>query len=292
MLAVLGQPFDSDEHFFEFKWDGIRTQALIDSGGVRLMSRNGIDISVRYPEMEGLSALPRGLALDGELVAFRNGRPDFESVLGARRRKGSSSATFMVFDILYEAYESLMDLTFVERRKRLVEAVSAVECPAMRLSEGANGGGLSLYKRAGEQGLEGVVGKRLSSMYAPGRRNGAWIKVKHRSRLQAVIIGFIEKGNDFQCLLVAANGKPGLPKDSLAYVGRVGGGFNEGQRAQLNTLLRKRTRSSPLVACVERAQWIEPDYYCMVSFADWTQAGMLRAPVFEGLIKGSPDGAA
>lgn len=289
MLAMLGQPFDSDEHFFEFKWDGIRTQALIDSDGVRLMSRNGIDISARYPEMKGLSALPRGLALDGELVAFRNGKPDFEAVLGGRgggSKKGSSSATFMVFDILYEGYESVMELTFAERRKRLVQAVSAVECTAMRLSEGANGGGLSLYKRAGEQGLEGVVGKRLSSTYAPGRRNGAWIKVKHRARIQAVIIGFIEKGKDFQCLLVAANGKPGLPKDTLAYVGRVGGGFNEAQRAQLNTLLRKKPRSSPLVACEERAQWIEPDYFCMVSFSDWTQAGMLRAPVFEGLIEG------
>ena len=286
MLAVLGQPFDSDEHFFEFKWDGIRTEALIDAGGGRLMSRNGIDISDRYPEMEGLAALPRGLALDGELVAFRNGRPDFEAVLGARRRKGSSSATFMVFDILYQGYESVMELTFAERRQRLVEVVEASKCPAMRLSEGVNGSGLSLYQRAGEQGLEGVVGKRLSSTYASGRRNGAWIKVKHRSRIQAVIIGFIEKGNDFQCLLVAANGKPGMPKDSLAYVGRVGGGFNDAQRAQLNTLLRKKIRSSPLVACEEDARWIDPDYYCLVSFADWTQAGMLRAPVFEGLIEG------
>ena len=285
MLAVLGQPFDSNEHFFEFKWDGIRTEALLDSGGVRLMSRNGIDISDRYPEMEGLSALPRGLALDGELVAFKNGKPDFETVLRARSRKGSSSATFMVFDILYKGYESLMDLTFSQRRDRLVSVVEKAKCPAMRLSEGVKSSGLSLYKRAGEQGLEGVVGKRLSSTYASGRRNGSWIKVKHRSRIQAVIIGFIEKGMDFQCLLVAANGIPGMPRDELRYVGRVGGGFNGAQRAHLNALLRKRVRSTPLVACWERARWVQPDYYCTVSFADWTQAGMLRAPVFEGLIE-------
>ncbi len=286
MLAVLGQPFDSDDHFFEFKWDGIRTEALIDSGGMRLMSRNGIDISDRYPEMESLSALSPGIVLDGELVAFRNGKPDFEAVLGARHRKGSSSATFIVFDILYERYSALMDLTFAERREKLVGVVEASRCPAMRLSEGVNGNGLSLYQRAGEQGLEGVVGKRLSSTYASGRRNGAWVKVKHRSRIQAVIIGFIEKGNDFQSLLLAANGIPGMPKDSLGYVGRVGGGFNDAQRAQLNAILRKKVRASPLVACEERARWVEPDYYCLVSFADWTQAGMLRAPVFEGLIEG------
>jgi len=286
MLAVLGQPFDSDEHFFEFKWDGIRTEAFIDSGGVRLMSRNGIDISDRYPEMEGLSALPHGTALDGELVAFRNGKPDFEAVLGARRRKGSSSATFIVFDILYERYSALMDLTFAERRERLLAVVEASKSRSMRLSEGVNGSGILLFQRASEQGLEGVVGKRLSSTYSSGRRNGAWVKVKRRSRIQAVIIGFIEKGNDFQSLLLAANGIPGMPKDALGYVGRVGGGFNDGQRAQLNVILRKKLRASPLVACDERARWIEPDYYCMVSFADWTHAGMLRAPVFEGLIEG------
>ena len=226
MLAVLGQPFDSDQHFFEFKWDGIRTEAFVEPAGVRLMSRNGIDISRRYPEMAGLAALPRGVALDGELVAFRDGKPDFEAVLGARHRKGSSAAVFMVFDILYEGYEPLMDLPFAERRQRLATVVDGVQSPCMRLSEGAIGSGLALYERAGQQGLEGVVGKRLSSTYASGRRNGAWIKVKHRSRIQAVIIGYIEKGRDFQCLLVAANGKPGLPKDTLAYVGRVGGGFN------------------------------------------------------------------
>ena len=286
MLAVPGQPFDSDEHFFEFKWDGIRTQALIDSGGVRLMSRNGIDISDRYPETACLSGLPAGLALDGELVAFRDGKADLETVLGARRRKSSSPATFIAFDILYESYSSLMELSFVQRRERLGGIVARSKCPALLLSEGVNGSGRSLYQRASDQGLEGVVGKRLSSTYASGRRNGAWIKVKRRSRIQAVIIGFVEKAGDFQSLLLAANGVPGNPKDALVYVGRVGGGFTDAQRVQLNALLREKVRASPLVACEERARWVEPDYYCLVSFADWTQSGMLRAPVFEGLIEG------
>ena len=142
--------------------------------------------------------------------------------------------------------------------------------------------------------MEGVVGKRLSSTYSPGKRNGAWIKVKCRSILQAVIIGFIDKGDDFQSLLVAANGAPvpaGTPAPAgapgtagaLRYVGKVGGGFSAAQRERLNRLLRARLRDTPLVPCSERAQWVEPEYYCAVSFADWTHAGMLRAPVFEGL---------
>ena len=290
MLAMLGQSFDSDEHFFEFKWDGIRTQVIVEPAGVRLMSRNGIDITDRYPELEGLSALEKGLVLDGELVAFRNGRPDFETVLGTGRKRRAAPAVFVAFDLLFDGYESVMGLPFCERRERLERAVASARWKGLILSEGVRGRGKDLFQTASAQGMEGVVGKRLSSIYAPGKRNGAWIKTKVRSVLRAVIIGFIEKGDDFQSLLVAANGTPaaaGSPASSvtpaLRYVGKVGGGFNGAQRDRLNRLLRARRRDTPLVPCNERAQWVEPEYYCAVSFADWTQAGMLRAPVFEGL---------
>ena len=296
MLAVLGSAFDSDQHFFEFKWDGIRTQAIVESSGVRLMSRNGIEITDRYPELEGLSALPKGLVLDGELVAFRNGRPDFETVLGTGKKRRAAPAVYVAFDLLFDGYESIMGLPFVERRERLERAVGSARWKGLILSEGVRGSGKDLFQTASAQGMEGIVGKRLSSIYAPGKRNGAWIKAKVRSVLQAVIIGFIQKGDDFQSLLVAANGSPdthGAPDahdthgtaaaGGLRYVGKVGGGFNGAQRDRLNRLLRARLRDTPLVPCGERAQWVEPEYYCAVSFADWTQAGMLRAPVFEGL---------
>jgi len=300
MLAVLGSPFDSDEHFFEFKWDGIRAQAVLGLSGMRLMSRNGIDMTDRYPELEGLSALPKGLVLDGELVAFRNGRPDFETVLGTGKKRRTAPAVFVAFDLLYEGCNSIMDLPFTRRRERLERAVASARWKGLILSEGLRGSGKDLFQTASAQGMEGIVGKRLSSIYAPGKRNGAWIKAKVRSVLQTVIIGFIDKGNDFQSLLVAANGTPapaGAPgaagtaggtaaaaaAGGLRYVGKVGGGFNGAQRDRLNRLLRARLRDTPLVPCGERAQWVEPEYYCAVSFADWTQAGMLRAPVFEGL---------
>jgi bifunctional non-homologous end joining protein LigD len=283
MLAALGQPFDSDQHFFEFKWDGIRTQVTIEASGVRLMSRNGIDISDRYPELEGLSALPQGLVLDGELVAFRNGKPDFETVLGRGKKRREAAAVFVAFDILYEDYSPVMDLPFAQRRERLERAISNSRWKGIMLSEGVRGGGRDLFQTASAQGMEGVVAKRLSSAYAPGKRNGAWVKFKVRSRIQAVIIGFIDKGSDFQSILVAANNAPGGTGTALRYIGKVGGGFTAAQRARLYPLLKAKLRESPLVPCNERACWTEPEYYCTVSFADWTQAGMLRAPVFEGL---------
>ncbi len=130
------------------------------------------------------------------------------------------------------------------------------------------------------------MAKKLTSVYAAGKRNGSWIKIKRRLSVQAVIIGYIEKeGKDFQSILVASSGFPGEGDGPLRYIGRVGGGFTEAARAQLNTLLRRHPRAEPLVACRERGRWVEPRLFCTVSFAEMTAAGLLRAPVFEGLIE-------
>ena len=294
MLAVVGRPFDSAEHFFEFKWDGYRAGAMIENGKARLMSRNGLDLAERYPGLAALARLPRGLALDGEIVAFRDGRPDFSLLQQHGPRSDPATVRFVAFDVLYEDFESRLDLPFSRRRQILERIVERAHCPELVLSEGLPAAGQALYRQACEQGLEGVVSKRLSSPYASGRRNGAWIKIKRRLRLQAVIIGYIPKpGPDFQSLLVAGNGLPradpvaeaGAEPGALRYLGRVGSGFTESLRARLNALLQERPRRTPLVPCPEKARWVEPGLYCEVSFAELTSAGLLRAPVFERLIE-------
>ncbi len=285
MLAVLGQPFDSDAHFFEIKWDGIRALAFIEKGRVRLMSRNAKEVSAKYPELDGLSGFPEGIVLDGEVVALRNGKPDFESVIGRRGTSGPP-VTYVVFDILYQAYEPLTALPFAERRGRLEDVFGGKRRAGLALSEGMRGGGTTFYTAACEQGLEGVVAKRLSSPYAPGKRTGAWVKIKRRLRVQVAVIGFIEKeGDDFQSLLVAASVLPGEKDGPLRYVGNVGSGFTAAERARIIGLLRSRLRPAPIVPCPARGTWTEPGLYCMVSYAELTEAGMMRAPVFEELIE-------
>jgi bifunctional non-homologous end joining protein LigD len=286
MLAVMGQPFDSETHFFEYKWDGFRAVAMIENGGLRLMSRNRIDLSGNYPGLSVLGSLPSGLVLDGELVAFRDGKPDFDLMLN-RGRKGTSDAVkYVVFDVLYEDFDSRMDLPLAERRQILQRVVTGFDSAQLILSEGIPGKGMMLYQKACEHGLEGVMAKRLSGVYAAGKRNGSWVKIKRRLHIHAAIIGFIEKeGDDFQCLLVASNGLPGEEGGPLRYVGRVGGGFTQAARALVNARLREHPRKTPLVPCPERGSWVEPGLYCAVSFAELTAAGLLRAPVFEGLIE-------
>ena len=285
MLAVMGRPFDSEIHFFEYKWDGFRAAAMIEDGRVRLMSRNSLDLAEQYPGLSALAGLPQGLALDGELVAFRDGKPDFDLMLSRGRAAKTDAVKYVAFDVLYESFESRMDLPFAERRVILERVVKACAMPQVILSEGITGKGTTLYQKACDEGLEGVVAKRLSGAYAPGKRNGSWVKIKRRLRIHAAVIGFIEKdGDDFQCLLVASNGLPGEEGGPLRFVGRVGGGFTQAARARLNALLRERPRKTPLVPCAEKGSWVEPGLYCAVGFAELTAAGLLRAPVFEGLI--------
>jgi len=286
MLAVHGQPFDSEAHFFELKWDGFRAGAMVEHGAVRLMSRNSIDLINRFPSLAALGNLPQGLALDGEIVAFRDGKPDFDSVLSRGRKPESVEVKFVAFDVLYEGFESRLALPFVERRRILERILKASSFPEVMLSEGIPANGKALYQEACAQGLEGVMAKRLASVYASGKRNGAWVKIKRRLLIQVVVIGFIAKPvNDFQSLLVAGSSLPGEEPGPLRYLGRVGGGFTQAARDKMNALLRERPLKAPLVPCPERAQWVEPGLYCEVSYIELTEAGLLRAPVFEGLIE-------
>ncbi len=294
MLAVMGRPFDSKDFFFEFKWDGFRTGAYIEGRRHRLMSRKGFDVTKKYPGLSRLDSLPSGLALDGELVAFVDGRPDFEGMQnGGRNRNGDRNSprhaqiTFIAFDLLYVDFESIMERPFSERRARLEELLAPSQGQELMISEGLFADGTSLFRKSRELGLEGVMAKRGASAYAAGKRNGSWVKIKHRVTAQLAVIGFIDKGgSDFQCLLVAGSEIPGEKETSLRYVGRVGGGFTDSMRERVNALLREHPRSSPLVACPEKGQWVEPGLYCEVSFAELTSQGLLRSPVFEGLIEG------
>jgi DNA ligase D-like protein (predicted ligase) len=296
MLARTGEPFDSPDFMFEIKWDGIRAVALVEDGDYRLFTRNRNPIKMKYPEVASIAALPSGTALDGELVALRDGMPDFELILRreqvrspetAQRMSRTSPALFMVFDLLYHDGGSIMGEPLRDRRSRLRETLEAGELESVILSEAIAGSGKAIFRELCERGLEGMVAKRLDSPYVPGRRSDSWRKIKRRLRAHCVIIGYIEKeGGDFQSLLVATNSLPGEASwEGLRYVGRVGSGFGGALRGRLCSLLARRLRPTPVVPCREKAIWVEPELFCTVSFNEITEAGVLRAPVFEELIE-------
>jgi bifunctional non-homologous end joining protein LigD len=185
MLAKRGVPFDSSEHLFEIKWDGTRALAFVDSHGYRLVNRHRADVTDRYPELGFLNDLPAGIVLDGEVVVLRRGKPDLRLLLCRNQARASLKihslartfpATYVVFDLLFDRFESLTALPLWARRERLERVVRACVNPRLVFSEGIVGSGRAFFEAVCRQGLEGVVAKRLDGRYRPGRR--AWVKIK------------------------------------------------------------------------------------------------------------------
>jgi ATP-dependent DNA ligase len=190
MLAVPAAPFDSSEYSFEYKWDGIRALAAVETAGWRLWGRQQADYTARYPELDVLRQLPAGTLVDGELVAFdAYSRPDLPRLL---RRHGLTDSwrirqarrwcpvRYVLFDVLYHAGHCLVQEPLAQRRDVLAELCQGLDTAEVRFSEAVVGQGRALYAAALAQGHEGVLAKHLISSYRPGRRSAAWRKVKPR----------------------------------------------------------------------------------------------------------------
>ena len=298
MLATSGAPFDSDRHLFEVKWDGIRAVTMVERHSVRMLSRRGSDLTGKYPELAVLERLPPGTVVDGEIVVLNEGLPDFEFAL-RRDRRGPAApdgtgqpAVYLVFDLMYLSFATTVDRPLQERRKPLAELVGACRSDHVVVSEGIVGAGVRFYREVCERAMEGVMAKRLDSRYLAGRRSDAWVKIKRRVSYHCLVLGFIDKeGRDFQSLAVATEREPGA---GLRYAGRVGGGFDAAERDELNDLLRRHRCHEPLLPVpgdrsardqLDQVSWVEPVLFCVVSCVGMTAGGMLRAPVFERLVR-------
>src|SRR4051794_4708368 len=297
MLAQIGDlPADVEHHGFEIKWDGIRALVYSRPGRLRVETRNLADVTARWPELRelggGLGA--RSAVLDGEIVAFdESGRPSFERLQSRmhltgeapiRRRAREVPAVFVIFDLLWLDGESLMDRPYAQRRERLESLQlhgAAWQTPASH-----RGNGEALLEATREQRLEGIVAKRLDSRYEPGRRSGAWVKVKHTRRQELVIGGWLKgdmgRAERLGALLVGHRDEHGC----LRYVGKVGMGYSEADREQLRARLEPLHReTSPFTGRqpVANAIFVDPVLVGEFEFAGWTAAGMLRHPSYKGL---------
>jgi bifunctional non-homologous end joining protein LigD len=299
MLASVGvlPPAEEDADWgYEFKWDGVRAVAAVRGGVLTLRSRKGTDITVRYPE---LGRLPDVLAahdavVDGEIVAMDPaGRPDFGALQNRMHRTGpevgrmaaADPVTFLVFDLLSWDGEDLLDRPYAERRERLDDLGVAghrwVGTPWFR------GGGADVQAAGLGNGLEGIVAKRLSSVYRPGVRSPDWRKIKN-FRSQAVVVGGWRPGQGRRAGGIGSL-LFGVPDDEgrLVYAGHVGTGFTDQDLRDLKRMLTPRS-TSPFEGTLPRdvtrdAHWVEPDLVGEVAYAVWTADGRLRHPSWRGL---------
>ena len=288
MLATSARPFDSDEHLFEIKWDGVRALAAVDGDQWRLWGRQGADYGDRYPELAVLRRLPSGTIVDGELVVLADGRADLNAVLRrhqlrspdkVRHAGGRTPVHYLLFDLLRHHGRSLLEEPLARRRAVLAEMTAQVREPRLVFSAGIVGPGRELFERAVAAGHEGVMAKHVTSRYRPGQRSPAWRKVKPAAMIPCLIVGYTAGRDGLRSVLVAA-----VQEGSLRYVAELTCGFAAHQKADLAERLAARQRSEPVVACPKAALWVEPGLYCRVQFLRWTPAGRLRDAVFRGLL--------
>ncbi|WP_375499704.1 non-homologous end-joining DNA ligase [uncultured Jatrophihabitans sp.] len=276
---------------YEFKWDGIR--ALVDVGdhGVRMTSRRGNDISAGYPELVAQAADVGDALLDGEIVAFVDGRPSFGQLQTRMHLRGAKDVaraavdapvTFVAFDLLRRFGVDLTTRPYTERRATLERF--AAEYEGWTLSPSFDDGpATELVAR--EHGLEGVVAKRTDSNYHPGRRSEHWRKLRFVRSGDFSVIGWegaAENPDTLSSLLLGI-----VTDDGLRFAGKVGSGLSGRTASTIQRRLTATTASAvpdvPRSIGGRQMHWVEPDLVVEVEFASWTGDHRLRHPVFRGV---------
>ncbi len=296
MLAKTGPlPSDDGRWAYEIKWDGVRAVGYAEGGRLRLLSRNGNDITPRYPELRELGRALAGhqAIVDGEVVAFGpEGRPSFQllqrrmhltSEHAVRRLAQSDPVHYVLFDLLWLDGHSLLDLRYDQRRSFLHELGlqgATWQTPAHHVGDGA-----AMLEATRAQGLEGVIAKRLDCPYMPGKRTSGWVKVKNFRQTDVVVGGWIggegKRRGRLGALVV------GFQQDGeLKYAGRVGTGFSEAELDRLGAILEPlATDTSPFSGRQppKETQFVQPRLVAVVDFGEMTQARTLRHPSYKGL---------
>ena len=291
--AVTKLPMD-ERWTFEIKFDGYRCIALKNGDAVTLLSRTGKKLNDRFPNVrEALAHLPGNFTLDGEIVALdEEGRPSFQLLQNNLGR--SFEVFFYAFDLLHRDGEDLQARPIVRRRAELQRLLDRSKDP-IRLSPRLDAPPGQVLEAVHRLGLEGVVGKRVDSIYEAGERSGAWIKQRAERGQEFVIGGYVPGSRGFDSLLVGV-----YEKKQLTFVAKVKDGFVTRVREEVfakfagrqtgicpfvNLPEKKNARRGDAITAekMKECRWIKPKLVCQVAFVEWTDAGNLRHARFIAL---------
>jgi bifunctional non-homologous end joining protein LigD len=308
MLAESGDEPESDPQWlYEPKVDGYRVIAFLKDGEVRLQSRRGIDLTTAFPEIVAdlKAQAVDSMIVDGEIVALdATGRPSFNALQNRRElttpnelaaAQRESPVILLCFDLLHFAGVNLRGARYLDRRRYLSQCLlTSPHLQLVHTSEDAE----KLYAASLDAGFEGIVAKRKDSPYQPGKRSGAWLKLKATQTAEFVVGGYTQGKGAREALGSLLLGYWSGSK--LHFAGHVGSGLDDRVVAELAKRFAKLERKAqPFVEkppLHRPTTWLDPELVVEVSFVEWTPDGMLRAPVFERVrddiesrsIKGGP----
>ncbi len=291
-LAVPKLP-DAHGWVYEIKLDGYRAEAIRTADGVTFYSRNGKSLNKKFPYIvEALGELPPDTIVDGELVALDNaGRPEFNRLQNYSGK--APHIRYFVFDVIVLKGRDLTHVPFSERRKLLGTLELSNE--RVRVSEYLNVSAEAMLAAVKEQGLEGVVAKRLDSLYESGKRTGAWLKFRVNSGQEFVVGGYTPGANGIDAIIVGYyRGR------DLVYVARTRNGFVPASRRSVFQRLRglkiaecpftnlpetRKARWGEAMTAekMKECVWVRPEVVAQIDFLEWTDADHLRHSKFVGL---------
>jgi bifunctional non-homologous end joining protein LigD len=289
MKAMLERhPFSDPNWIYERKLDGIRCFAVRSGSDTRMLSRNDLDLSARYPEVRDALAGQQHdqFAVDGEVVAFQGSETSFARLVERARRP--TPVFFYIFDLLWVDGHDIEALD-LRTRKRLLSRSLTFKDP-LRLTNHRNRDGEKMFADACRKGWEGVVAKRADSPYR-STRSRDWLKFKCEAGQELVIGGFTAphgSRTDFGALLVGY-----FQDGDLQYAGKVGTGFDQDTLTSLGARLRSLQRADspfahPQAIREHGVTWVKPELVAELGFTEWTRAGRLRHPRFLGLRDDKP----
>ncbi len=258
-------------YLFEPKFDGFRALCVVKGKKISFISRNGVDLSPRYPELASVLKCikAKSCVLDGEIIALdKKGKPRFSAL------QGGNPVQYRVFDILEKNGKTLISFPLQERKKILNSTV--INGRSIKKVTGTRNG-TRLWKEEIREGGEGVMAKELHSLYYPGQRKKVWLKIKQVETVDAVVIGFTSNKRAISSLALGLYND----KHELTYIGKVGTGFNEDEIAFLSEELQKKIIKAKGYADAPRGIiWVKPRLVVEVKYAELTEYGKLRSPVF------------
>jgi bifunctional non-homologous end joining protein LigD len=300
MYASIGTEIPGKGWTFEPKYDGIRVLAYTTSTDVKLITRNGKDKAAQFPEVvEALKKLAsqtkRAFLLDGEIVALVDGKParfqELQSRMNVKelhlieRLSTSTPAALVSFDILVDGDDALVAKPWTERRARLVKLLGKRTSAHHWVTESTEGDGKKMLERARRQGWEGIIAKRMDSIYEPGKRARSWLKLKIEFREEFAVGGYTEPRNAREHIGALLLGY--FDKNRFIYVGHTGGGFTRQGLSdmfkRLEPLERKTSPFEEIPKTNEKAHWVKPEVVVEVKFSEWTADRRLRQPIFVGI---------